>query len=533
MEFSYKQRAESLREMADHGVDILVIGGGITGAGVALDAAARGFRTGLVEKADFASGTSSKSTKLVHGGLRYLPELDFALVREALIERGLLLQNAPFLVQPLGFVLPVYAENKRPLGMPFALPTPFAIRVALSLGLLLYDVLSGRLGIERHRRLGVEQALRLASTLKRKGLRDAFIYYDAQTDDTLLTMTVLRTAASNGALIANYAEVIGFEEESGRLTQAVIRDTISGEEFRIHVGTVINATGIYANRIEALAGQKSQIHIEAAKGIHLTIPRSVLKIDRVAVILPETEDGRVLFIIPWGPCVTVGTTDTVGGDIDHPTPTDDDISYLLRHINRYMSVELTEKDIISAWAGYRPLISRVQNGKPSPKLSRTHVIQEYPNGLITIAGGKLTTYRRMAQDVMDVVCKRLGEPIYHNTEHLPLLGTEGWQEAAATSKAMAQQYHLSAETISRLEKYGSEALVMLELIAHDPALAAPIVADLPYIFAEAVYACRYQMAMRAEDIIERRVHLAFEDRLHGTGAVSRITAIMAEELKLS
>ena len=526
MEFSYKQRAQSLREMADHGVDVLVIGGGITGAGIALDAAARGFRTGLVEKADFASGTSSKSTKLVHGGLRYLAQLDFPLVREAVIERGLLLRNAPFLVQPLGFVLPIYADNRKPLGMPFALPSSSAISVALRLGLTLYDALAGKSGIQRHRHLGVEQALELIPTLKREGLRDAFIYYDAQTDDTLLTVTVLRTAASKGALIANYAEVTGFEEEHGKLTQAVIRDALSNEVFKVRADTIINATGVFSNRIEILAGEESKIHIEPAKGIHLTLPRSALNIGREAVILPETEDGRVLFIIPWGSCVTVGTTDTVGGDIDHPIATDDDIAYLLRHVNRTMSVSLTELDIISAWAGYRPLISHVQAGKPTSKLSRTHVIQDYPNGLITIAGGKLTTYRRMAQDVMDHVCKRLGKPVKHVTEHLPLLGSEGWREASATLRTSTA---LNPDSMSRLEKYGSEALKILDLIAAEPALAASIVAGLPYILAEVVYACRYQMAMRAEDIIERRVHLSFEDREHGAGALSQISDIIARE----
>src|SRR5258708_1092622 len=297
--------------MADRGVDVLVIGGGITGAGIALDASARGFRTSLVEKGDFASGTSSKSTKLVHGGLRYLAQLDFGLVHEAVIERGLLLRNAPFLVQPLGFVLPIYADNRKPLGMPIALPSSFAISVALRLGLTLYDLLAGRLGIQRHRHLGVEQPLNLIPTLKREGLRDAFIYSDAQTDDTLLTITVLRTAVSKGAHIANYAELTGFEEEDGKLTQAAIRDALSGEVFRVRAGTIINATGVYANRIEALAGQESQLHIQAAKGIHLTIPRSALNIGREAVILPETEDGRLIFIIPCVPCLTAVTTNTI------------------------------------------------------------------------------------------------------------------------------------------------------------------------------------------------------------------------------
>src|SRR5689334_2240475 len=275
--FSYEQRQASLRQMASEGVDILVIGGGITGAGVALDAAVRGYRTGLVEKGDFASGTSSKSTKLVHGGIRYLPQFDFALVHEALVERGLLARNVPFLVHPIGFVLPLYKNAKRPLGTPIVPPFGIGMGLLLRAGLTLYDIMSGRLGIRRHRHLGVHNAIQLAPGLQREGLKDAFIFYDGQTDDTLLTTTVIRTAALKGAHIANYTEVTGFEQNAGRITAAHVRDVLSGETVTIQTKTVINAGGVFAGRIEALAG-KSKIHIEPAKGVHLTIPRDVLEI---------------------------------------------------------------------------------------------------------------------------------------------------------------------------------------------------------------------------------------------------------------
>src|SRR5689334_16742012 len=349
---SVSERAAAVRRMTADGVDILVVGGGITGAGVALDAAARGYRVGLVERADFGSGTSSKSTKLVHGGIRYLPQFDFALVHEALVERGLLIRNAPFLVQPIGFVLPLYAENKRPLGTPIVPPGGVGMSYLLQSGLLMYDLMSGRLGVRRHRRLGPRNALRLAPCLKTDGLKDAFIYYDAQTDDTRLTSTVIRTAAAHGAAIANYAEVTGFTQDGGRITAAQVRDRVSGEMLTIRAGTVVNAGGVFAGRIEALVGGESHLQVKPAKGVHLTVPRSVLQIGRDAIVLPETEDGRLLFIVPWGPRVTIGTTDTPGGDIDHPVAEADDIDYILRHIERYLSCRLTKDDIISSWAGY-------------------------------------------------------------------------------------------------------------------------------------------------------------------------------------
>ncbi len=527
---SYQQRTAALSQMADKGVDILVIGGGITGAGVALDAAARGYRTGLVEKGDFASATSSKSTKLVHGGIRYLPQFDFALVHEALVERGMLVRNAPYLVKPVGFVLPLYEYNKRPLGTPIVPPFGIGMSYLLRAGLLLYDVLAGRLGVGRHRHLGVRKALELAPCLQQDRLKDAFIYYDAQTDDTLLTAMVLQTAVRQGAQIANYAEVTGFEQNSDQIVAAQVRDNLTGETRTIRVGTMINAGGVFADRIEALAGGPSKIHITPAKGVHLTVPREVLQIGQDAIVLPETEDGRLLFIVPWGPRVTIGTTDTQGGDIDHPGATQEDIAYLLRHIKRYMRCEMTEADIISAWAGYRPLISAQSNGKASSKLSRTHVVIDSPGGMVTIVGGKLTTYRRMAQDAMDHVSRKLGKPVSHVTEHLPLVGAEGWQDAKAALQTAAATYGLGADTVQRLSTYGGEARTIIQLMAEDRALAARVVDDLPYVMAEVVYACRYQMAIMLDDVLARRLHLNFEDWARGVDAAPAVAARMAREL---
>ncbi|MFL5734978.1 MAG: glycerol-3-phosphate dehydrogenase/oxidase [Chloroflexia bacterium] len=529
-ELSYRERTTALQEMASSGVDILVIGGGITGAGIALEGAAHGFKTGLVEKADFASGTSSKSTKLVHGGIRYLPQFDFALVREALVERGLLTRNAPFLVQPIGFVLPLYKGAKRPLGTPISPPGGIGMSYVLLSGLMMYDMLAGRLGVGRHRRLGPQRALRMVPCLKQEGLADAFIYYDAQTDDTRLTSTVVRTAASKGALLANYAEVTGFVQAGSRIVGAHVRDVLSGETLTINAGAVVNAAGVFAGRVESMGGNDSQVKIEPAKGIHLTVPRSVLKIGKDAVVLPETDDGRILFIVPWGPRVTIGTTDTPGGDIDHPVAGDEDVDYLLRHVNRYMSCRLTRADIISTWAGYRPLVSSRKPGVSSSKLSRSHVVLDGPGGMVTVVGGKLTTYRRMGQDAIDHLANRLGKRVSHLTERLPLVGSEAWEQAAKQVQAAAPAYGWQAGTVRRLGTYGSSALTILQLAEEDPALAHLVVADLPYVMAEVVFACRYEMAIQLDDVLERRLHIRFEDWDHGLGVAPDVAAVMAGEL---
>ncbi|HUS14992.1 MAG TPA: glycerol-3-phosphate dehydrogenase/oxidase, partial [Chloroflexia bacterium] len=527
------ERAASLRRMAEDGVDVLVIGGGITGCGVALDAAARGYRVGLVEKGDFASGTSSKSTKLVHGGIRYLPQYDFGLVREALVERGLLARNAPFLVQPIGFILPLYSDAKRPLGMPFVLPFGIGMSLMLQAGLYLYDLMSGRLSIRRHRRISVASALRLAPCLKREGLKDAFIYYDGQTDDTRLTTTVLRTATLQGAAVANYAEVTGLVSNGEQICGARVRDHLAGVDLTIPARNVINAGGVFAGRIEALAGGEPQIQVKPAKGVHLTVPRHALQMGRDAIVLPETDDGRLLFLVPWGPRVTIGTTDTEGGNIDHPDAGPDDVEYLLRHVNRYMDCHLEPGDIISAWAGYRPLVSAANSQSTSARLSRTHAVVAGNGGLLTVVGGKLTTYRRMAQDVMDRVDRRegtRGRRSAHPTARLPLEGAADWPAAQDDLPALAERFGLAPDQVRRLSSYGANLRELIGLIAADPALGGRIVPDLPYLLAEVVYACRYEMALTLEDVLARRTRIAIEDWHQGAQCALDVATRMAAEL---
>jgi glycerol-3-phosphate dehydrogenase len=529
---SSEERTAALWRMVAEGVDVLVIGGGITGAGVALEAVARGYRVGLIDKADFAGGTSSKSTKLVHGGIRYLPQFDFALVREALQERGRLARNAPHLVKPLGFVLPYYKENKRPLGTPIVPPGGIGMSLLLRMGLLTYDIFAGRLGIGSHKHIGAQKTLELAPSLKAEGLKDGFIYYDGQTDDTRLTMTVLRTAAKQGALTANYAELKGLgrsERPSPSIEIARVRDVLSGDEFVIRAGTIINAAGVWAGKIEAMAG-KSNVVIEPAKGVHLTLPREALPVTEYAVVLPETPDGRLLFIVPWNTRVTLGTTDTKGGDIDQPVADDDDIDYLIDTANAYLRTKIDRSQVISSWAGYRPLISPANSDGHTSKLSRTHVVLDGPGGMITIVGGKLTTYRRMAQDTLDHLARREGRPIQHPTENLPLDGAQGFEACSAQLTQAADRYGWSKDIVARLSEYGGEADALLHMIASDAALARPIVPDLPYVMAEVIYACRHEMAMSLDDVLTRRLHLNFEDWSRGVEPAPRVANVMAREL---
>lgn len=532
---SSSTRAHNISLMGSEQFDVLVIGGGITGAGVALDAAARGYRVALVEKGDFASGTSSKSTKLVHGGIRYLPNFDFALVREALLERGLLLRNAPFLVHPVGFVLPIYKGDRHPVGLPFTTPWGIGLGVILDIGLWLYDGLAGRHNVKRHRRLSRKEVMRLAPALVTENLKQGFIYYDGQTNDARLTMAVLRTAVQYGATIANYAEVTSFVTENGKVCGAHVRDNLGNQSFIARARHIINATGVFAEEVEALTDAGSLVHVEPSKGVHLVFSREDVKIGDDAIVLPETDDKRILFLVPWESRVVFGTTDTGSGDLDHPTATKDDIAYLLHHLNRYLSVNLTADDIISVYAGYRPLLRARSSAHSTAKLSRTHAVLQNSSGLVTIVGGKLTTYRRMAQDTVDVLSRRDGSTsMPHPTTNLPLSGSAGWPAAQRDLEVKGAALGLSPQTVFHLgESYGSHASSLLSLIASDATLGTRLIEDLPYLRAEVVYACRHEMAMTLDDVLARRTSIILEDRDRGAGIVEDVAALMAMELDWS
>ena len=528
--FSQHERIAALEQMARDGVDVFVIGGGITGVSVALDAAARGYRVGLAEKADFASGTSSKSTKLIHGGIRYLPQFDFALVREALVERGLLFQNAPWIVKSLAFVLPLYRWNRRPLGAPFVPPFGLGLDLVVQSGLLLYDILAGRLNIRRHRRLPLAEAHRDAPALKTEGMVHAFTYFDGQTDDVRLTITVLRTAVRLGALAANYAEVTGFDSAEGRIEAVRLRDTLTGQAYVVRARHVVNAAGVFAQRIEEMTGLASQLSVEPAKGVHLVFSRDTLPMTDKAIVLPETDDGRLLFLIPWGNRVLVGTTDTEGGDVDDPTTMAEDVTYLLETCNRYLRVPLERRDILATYAGYRPLIkSRTADKSASAKLSRSHAVLDGPSGMVSIVGGKLTTWRRMAEDTMDHVARRDGSPPSTVTRALPLDGSAGWPGVARVIADRALALPLDVRT-HLCAAYGANLRSILALAEGDARLGQRLVPDLPYLWAEVVYACRHEMALTLDDVLSRRTRLVLEDRLQGQGVAREVAELMADEL---
>jgi glycerol-3-phosphate dehydrogenase len=514
--------------------DVLVIGGGVTGAGVAVDAVARGYKVALVEKVDFASGTSSKSTKLVHGGIRYLPNFDFALVHEALVERGILLRNAPFLVQPVGFVLPLYKGDRHPVGLPFTTPGGIGLGLVMSIGLWLYDgmagLLVGRRGVTRHHHLSRKEVMKRAPALVTDGLKEGFIYYDAQTNDARLTLALIRTAAQYGATIANYAEVTSFVTEQGKVSGAHVCDRLGNQDIVVRARHIVNATGVFSEQVEALTEYQPQVQVEPSKGVHLVFSREDVKLGNDAVVLPETDDKRILFLVPWESRAIFGTTDTGSGDLDHPTATQEDISYLLHHLNRYLSINLTEDNIISTYAGYRPLLSARSSAHATAKLSRTHAVLQSSSGLVTIVGGKLTTYRRMAQDTVDVLSRRDSTTLYHPTEHLPLQGGAGWPIKQRDMEAKGRGLGLSQEILEHLGRnYGSEALTVLKLVEDDAALGKRLIDDLPFIRAEVVYACRHDMAMTPYDVLARRTSITLEDRQRGLGALDDVVALMAQE----
>ena len=526
-------RMHNLALLENEQFDVLVIGGGVTGAGVALDAVARGYKVALVEKVDFASGTSSKSTKLVHGGIRYLPNFDFALVHEALVERGTLLRNAPYLVQPVGFILPLYEGDRHPVGLPFTTPGGIGLGLIMDIGLWMYDLMAGMFagsrGVKRHRRLSRNKVMELAPALVTDRLKEGFMYYDAQTNDARLTLALIRTAAQFGATIANYAEVTSFVTENGKVSGAHVRDQLGNQDITVRARHIVNATGVFSEQIEELAGYEPQIQVKPSKGVHLVFSCEDVKLGNDAIVLPETDDRRILFLVPWESRAIFGTTDTGSGDLDYPTATQEDIAYLLNHLKRYLSVQLTEDNIISVYAGYRPLLSSRGTGSSTAKLSRTHAVLQSPSGLVTIVGGKLTTYRRMAQDTVDVLSRRDGSSPIHPTQNLPLQGSAGWLARQRDVEVKGLALGLSPQTIKHLRHYGSEALALLKLIEDDVELGRRLIDDLPFIRAEVIYACRHEMAMTPYDVLARRTSIMLEDRQRGMDCLEDVVALMASE----
>ncbi|MBO0821654.1 MAG: glycerol-3-phosphate dehydrogenase/oxidase [Nocardiopsaceae bacterium] len=499
--------------------DVLVIGGGVTGAGAALDAASRGLRVALVEARDLASGTSSRSSKLIHGGLRYLEQLDFKLVSEALRERDLLISRiAPHLVKPVSFLYPLHRK---------VVERPY-----VGAGLVLYDAMNvTRKRVPFHRHLSTAGAVRLAPALKASHLAGALLYYDARTDDARFTLTVARTAAAHGAVIATRARAVELRRDPGgqRVAGARVRDEETGREVTVSARRVIVCAGVWTDLVHGLAGVRAGYQVRMSKGVHIVVPRQAIRSD-TGIILRT--DKSVLFIIPWGQRWIVGTTDTDwSGDRADPEPTADDIDYLLDQANRVLVRPLLRSDVMGVYAGLRPLVAADESA-PTTRLSREHVIDEPVPGLVSIAGGKFTTYRVMARDVVDAAVADYDRRVPASvTDQLPLLGAEGLASAAAEAARLAEDYGLARDAVGHLlDRYGTLAEDLLELTRADPALAEPLIDGYPYLGAEAAYAVTHEAALHVADVLTRRLRLFFEAPGGGAAAADPVAAIMGDRL---
>lgn len=539
-EFGAATRRANMQRMAAETVDVCVIGGGVTGAGVALEAASRGASVALIERGDFGSGTSGWSTKLVHGGIRYLPQRQVSLVREALQEQTTLLRIAPHLVWPLDFVLPIYATTRHPIGLAVPFPRGVGVSAAMEAGLSAYDLLAGRKkitdpteaahAIGKHRHISAAEAERMVPGLRAEGLKGAFIYGDAGTNDTRLVGTIIRTAAERGAMVANYAEATGLTERAGHLAGVQAQDVLTGDTFTIAARHIVNAGGVWAEKIEGLAAGEPQVSVLPAKGIHLVVAAEKVGVMDRAVVLPETPDGRLIFIVPWQGRAVIGTTDTPGGDIERPRAEADEIAYVLAIANQSVRDPLTEADIISTYAGYRPLV-KARNAAKSAALSRTHAVLTEPNGLVTVVGGKLTTYRKMAEDTVDALAKRGLKTGPSVTDHLPLAGADGYGHWERVIASEAGKRGLDAAVADHLlHAYGSDAGDVLALVDADALLAARLVPDLPVIFAEVAHAVQSEMAMTVADVLARRTRLSLLDRARGASVAPDVAAILGDAL---
>jgi glycerol-3-phosphate dehydrogenase len=513
------EREAALARMAQEEFDVVVVGGGIVGAGVALDAATRGLSVAVVEARDFASGTSSRSSKLIHGGLRYLEQYNFELVREALTERGLLLERiAPHLVRPVPFLF------------------PFTHRVwergYIGAGVALYDTLSfsmGRArGVPHHRHLTRSGALRLAPSLRRDAFVGAVQYWDAQVDDARYVMTVLRTAAAYGARIASRTQCVGFLREGERVTGLHIRDLETGAESEVRAKQVVNATGVWTDDIQELVGGRGQIHVRASKGVHLVVPRD--RIHSSTGIILRTEKS-VLFVIPWGRHWIIGTTDTAW-DLDkvHPAASKADIEYVLEHVNAVLNTPLTPDDVEGVYAGLRPLLSG--ESEETSKLSREHVVAHPVPGLVVIAGGKYTTYRVMAKDTVDAVAHGLDDKVPEScTDRVTLAGGEGFQPLWNARHKLSRNSRVHVARIEHLlGRYGTMIDDILRLIADRPDLGKPLTGADDYLRAEVVYAATHEGARHLNDVLTRRTRISIETWDRGIGVAEEAAALLAPEL---
>lgn len=494
--------------MTERVFDVVIIGGGITGAGAALDAASRGLEVALVEQRDYGSGTSSRSSKLFHGGLRYLEQLEFGLVREALSERNLMLTTiAPHLARPVSFVYPFHR---------------FWERLYVGAGVLLYETLARGAGnpLPRHEHLSRRQLLELAPALDPSRTHGAVRYWDALVDDARHTMTMARTAAAHGARLASSTRVVGLDTGSGPIRTVLALDLESGSQVEIRTRSVINAAGVWSADMQRLAGGEG-LEVTASKGVHLVVPR-----DRIASetgIILRTRVS-VLFVIPWGEHWIVGTTDTPWAlRRAHPAASRSDIDYLLGWVGSVLATPLTHDDIIGVYAGLRPLLSG--ESEKTSKLSREHAVLDGGDGMVTVAGGKYTTYRVMARDAVDAVAPYLERPLpASRTERIPLVGAPGFDVVAAPDDIEDAQWR------RLLGRYGALACDLADLMSEQPDLREPLVGDAPYLRAEIVYAATHEGALHLDDALTRRTRISVETRHRGLDAVAETARLMGDAL---
>jgi glycerol-3-phosphate dehydrogenase len=476
--------------------DLIIIGGGATGLGIAVDAASRGHKTLLLEAYDFTKGTSSRSTKLVHGGVRYLAQGNVSLVYEALHERGRMAKNAPHLVRALPHVVPAYNWY----DIPF-----------YGTGLILYSILAGRLGIGNTRIVSKTEALRLAPTLSPDGLVGGVVYYDGQFDDSRLAIALVRTAMDHGATLLNHTPVTGLVHTDGRITGVTATDNETGTSYTLRANAVVNATGVFVDSVRAMDDATAKPIVAPSQGIHVVVDRSFLPGDH-AVMIPKTADGRVLFAIPWHDCVVIGTTDTgVPDPIHEPRPLAAELEFVLSHTEQYLTRRPQSSDIRSVYAGLRPLVKRGDGATKT--LSRDHTILFSQSGMLTITGGKWTTYRHMAEDAVNQLANRGLVPA----------------KPCLTHELRLHGYTTAVDSDS-MQMYGSDAAVVRDLATHNPAWATPLHPALPYIQAEVIHAVRHELARTVEDVLARRTRALLIDAAASIAAAPLVAALIAAEL---
>jgi glycerol-3-phosphate dehydrogenase len=521
------RRAADLGRMRRERFDVVIVGGGVTGAGAAVDAASRGLSVALIEARDLAAGTSSRSTKLVHGGLRYLEQLDLRLVHEALRERGLLATRlAPHLVRPLPILLPLPKDRWRST----------LLRGYYGLGVAAYDTFAGLFdagrGMPLHRHLSATSVRRVFPSLRSDLIGGAIQFYDAQVDDARLVVALARTAASLGAAVATSARATRFLRDAREVTGVRVEDAETGETFDVHGRTVVAATGVWSDDVaEMLAADggpfRPGLKVRASKGVHLVVPRWAISGEAGLLLRTETS---VLFVVPWGGHWIIGTTDTDWRlDRTHPAASASDIAYLLGRVNSIMDRPLSTGDIEGVYAGLRPLLSG--EDEATSQLSREHAVVEPMLGLLVVAGGKLTTYRVMAADVVDAVVRRLGVVRRSRTDQLPLLGADGYHRLVADRVALAGRHRVTLGVAEQvLERYGSAALEVLGLLRSDPSLSRPLEGAADHLAAEVAYAASAEGALHLDDVLARRMRLSFETAHRGVDSAEHAASLMGAVL---